>query len=93
MLDRQADARKKIMLGGLFVKAGLDHFHPHDPALLYGLLLEAKSRLSKDGKPLENHYRQLGKELMIGGGKKGVDEMVENIENKESDAVVITESS
>jgi hypothetical protein len=30
--ERKADARKKIMLGGLFVKAQLDHFHPHDPA-------------------------------------------------------------
>lgn len=29
---RKEDARKKIMLGGLFVKAELDHFHPHDPA-------------------------------------------------------------
>ncbi|MCZ6925861.1 MAG: conjugal transfer protein TraD [Rickettsia endosymbiont of Ixodes persulcatus] len=26
--DRKSDARKKIMLGGLFVKVGLDYFHP-----------------------------------------------------------------
>lgn len=40
--DRKLDARKKIMLGGLFVKAGLDHFYPHDPATLYGMLLYCK---------------------------------------------------
>ena len=44
---RKEDARKKIMLGGLFVKAELDHFHPHDPATLYGMLLEAKNLLWK----------------------------------------------
>jgi len=41
---RKADARKKIMLGRLFVKAELDHFHPHDPAILYGMLVEAECR-------------------------------------------------
>ena len=61
--ERKADARKKIMLGGLFVKAELDHFHPHDPATLYGMLLDAKTRM-QDDPTLTNKWRTLGKELM-----------------------------
>ncbi|MBN8523231.1 MAG: conjugal transfer protein TraD [Rickettsiales bacterium] len=61
--ERKADARKKIMLGGLFVKAELDHFHPHDPATLYGMLLDAKTRMQADP-TLTNKWRTLGKELM-----------------------------
>ena len=60
---RKEDARKKIMLGGLFVKAELDHFHPHDPATLYGMLLEAKNRM-QDDPTLTNKWRTLGQELM-----------------------------
>ncbi len=60
---RKEDARKKIMLGGLFVKAELDHFHPHDPATLYGMLLEAKNRMQADH-TLTNKWRTLGQELM-----------------------------
>ena len=61
--ERKADARKKIMLGGLFVKAKLDHFHPHDPATLYGMLLDAKTRM-QDDPTLTNKWRTLGQELM-----------------------------
>lgn len=64
VLERKLDARKKIMLGGLFVKAGLDHFHPHDPATLYGMLLDAKAAMTKNPN-LEQKWRDLGKELMI----------------------------
>ena len=61
--DRKQDARKKIMLGGLFVKAGLDSFHPHDPATLYGMLLDAKSAL--DANPsIGAKWKHLGKELI-----------------------------
>lgn len=61
--ERKLDARKKIMLGGLFVKAGLDHFHPHDPATLYGMLLDAKAKMQ--GNPaLKNKWQEMGKELM-----------------------------
>jgi hypothetical protein len=60
---RKEDARKKIMLGGLFVKAELDHFHPHDPATLYGMLLDAKNRM-QDDPTLTNKWRTLGRELM-----------------------------
>ena len=60
---RKEDARKKIMLGGLFVKAGLDHFHPHDPATLYGILLDAKNRM-QDNPLLADKWHILGQELM-----------------------------
>ena len=60
---RKEDARKKIMLGGLFVKAELDHFHPHDPATLYGMLLDAKNRM-QDDPLLAGKWRTLGQELM-----------------------------
>lgn len=61
--DRKQDARKKIMLGGLFVKAGLDHFHPHDPATLYGILLDAKEKMQTDS-TIQSKWQSLGKELM-----------------------------
>ena len=38
MIDRKADTRRKIQLGGLIVKAGLDE---EPAAVLLGLLLEA----------------------------------------------------
>ena len=60
---RKEDARKKIMLGGLFVKAELDHFHPHDPATLYGILLDAKNRM-QDDPLLAGKWHTLGQELM-----------------------------
>lgn len=61
--QRKVDARKKIMLGGLFVKAGLDHFHPHDPATLYGMLLHSKQLIQQDPNML-NYFKELGKELI-----------------------------
>jgi hypothetical protein len=61
--ERKADARKKIILGGLFVKAELDHFHPHDQAILYGMLLDGKSRMLADPM-LVDKWRTLGQELM-----------------------------
>lgn len=43
MSERKLDTRLKIHLGGLIVKAGLDHV---DPALLYGGLLAMKQVLN-----------------------------------------------
>jgi hypothetical protein len=60
---RKEDARKKIILGGLFVKAELDHFLPDDQAILYGILLDAKTRMQADP-TLTNKWRALGQELM-----------------------------
>ena len=42
-LDRKAATRKKIQLGDLIIKAGLDD---ESTALLYGLLLAAKEQLT-----------------------------------------------
>ena len=60
---RKADARKKIVLGGLFVKAELDHFYSYDQAILYGMLLEAKNRMQADP-TLTGKWRTLGQELI-----------------------------
>lgn len=60
--QRKEDARKKIMLGGLLVKAGLDHFHPHDPATLYGMLLHGKELLNDSNNA--TRFKELGKDLM-----------------------------
>ena len=43
MIDRKADARRKIQLGGLIMKAGLDE---EPAAVLLGLLLEAAETLA-----------------------------------------------
>ena len=44
-IERKQDTREKIQLGGLIKKANLDQL---STAALYGLLLEAKDRLSID---------------------------------------------
>ena len=44
-IERKQDTREKIQLGGLIKKANLDQL---STASLYGLLLEAKDRLSID---------------------------------------------
>lgn len=61
--DRKLDARKKIMLGGLFVKAGLDTFYPHDLATLYGMLLDAKTVLESNP-DIGTKWKHMGKELI-----------------------------
>ena len=59
-MDRKEDARKKIQLGGLIVKAGLDDMHPQDAYILYGMLLDCKRALSQ--KPsLRDKWAELGK--------------------------------
>jgi len=64
-VDRKEDARKKIQLGGLFIKAGLDHMHPRDAYILYGMLLDCKRAL--EVKPeVKNRWKELGKELLTG---------------------------
>ena len=64
IFDRKTDARKKIMLGGLFVKAGLDHMHPRDAYILYGMLLDCKRVMGL--KPeVKERWANLGKELLM----------------------------
>lgn len=64
-MDRKFDTRKKIQLGGLIVKAGLDYMHPKDAYILYGMLLDCKSALAKRPEILER-WSKLGKALLSG---------------------------
>jgi hypothetical protein len=62
--DRKSDARKKIQLGGLFIKAGLDHMHPENAYILYGMLLDCKRALEL--KPeVKKRWANLGKALLL----------------------------
>ena len=61
-IDRKQDARKKIMLGGLIIKAELDHLHPSDADTLYGMLLYSKQLMAF--KPeLVAKWKEMGKGL------------------------------
>ncbi len=61
-LARKQDTRKKILLGGLVIKAGLDYLHPQDVDVLYGLLLANKKLLTN--KPeIAAKWREIGKDL------------------------------
>lgn len=64
-LERKADARRKIMLGGLIIKAGLDYLHPHDASVIYGMLLDGK-RAMQDSPDLKDKWRVMGRELVVG---------------------------
>lgn len=56
---RKKDAHEKIRLGGLIVKAELHHEYK---TLLFGILNEAKQRLTSEGYTLKDHYLKFGKE-------------------------------
>jgi hypothetical protein len=58
MLDRKQDTRRKIQLGGLVKKAGLD---VQPTAVLYGLLLEAAESLqSENAEAIKSQWRLKG---------------------------------
>ena len=63
-IDRRWDARKKIQLGDLFVKAGFDDFYPDNTDVLYGILLDAKHRLTQSPN-LISHFKTLGKDIWV----------------------------
>ena len=60
-LERKAETRQKILMGGLMKKAGLDILHEINPAAILGLLLEAKNKMDNNTK-LVQHYEKIGKE-------------------------------
>ena len=64
LFDRKLDARKKIMLGGLFVKAELDYLHPDNAHILYGMLLDCKEQL-RVNPDIISKWQLKGKELLI----------------------------
>ncbi len=58
MQERKQDTRKKIQLGGLIIKAGLQE---ELPAVLLGLLIDGKENLeNKSGKIVRERYRLRG---------------------------------
>ncbi|WP_342225620.1 conjugal transfer protein TraD [Rickettsia endosymbiont of Urophora cardui] len=61
--DRKADSRKKIMLGGLFVKAGFDYLHPDNAHILYGMLLDCKEPLIINPKIIDK-WKSKGQSLL-----------------------------
>jgi hypothetical protein len=56
--ERKLDTRRKIAIGGLVIKAGLDH---EDPAVLLGMLLSAARVLSSPN--ASEHRRRWPKSL------------------------------
>ena len=67
-LERKQDTRRKIQLGGLVKKAGLDN---EPTAVLYGLLLEAQEKLqSGHSDDVRDDWRIKG-DLALTAEKKG----------------------
>jgi hypothetical protein len=61
--ERKKDLRAKIMMGGLIVKSGLSFLHEDHNDVLFGLLLDAKDRLTD--KDYEEYCRKLGEETFV----------------------------
>lgn len=56
--DRKQDTRRKIQMGGLVKKAGLDS---ETTAVLFGMLLDCKEKLSSDeSSQFKNHWQVKG---------------------------------
>lgn len=70
-LERKADARKKIMLGGLIVKAGLDYLHPENAYILYGMLVDCKEQLTLNSKIIDK-WKNKGKDLLLSKNKSAL---------------------
>ena len=66
MLDRKKDAREKIQLGGLIVKAGL---RETDKAVLLGILMDASDRLGDMNE--RDRWRAIGKAAFKNDTQKG----------------------
>ena len=62
-MDRKAETRKKIQLGGLMVKAGLENLHPQEAYILYGMLLDCRKVL--ESRPdIKEKWALMGKVLL-----------------------------
>jgi Conjugal transfer protein TraD len=61
-IERKSDTRAKIMMGGLIKKAGLDYLHPDNAEVLYGMLLENKTRIDSDPSTIIK-WQEMGKDL------------------------------
>lgn len=67
--QRKADTRRKIMLGGLIIKAKLDYLYPEQAQIIYGLLLDCRNAL-QDKPELAKKWQLLGEDLSIPIKKK-----------------------
>lgn len=56
-LERKKDTRKKILLGGLMIKAG---FGDEEAVIIYGLLLEAFETLHQDNESVRSRWKLKG---------------------------------
>ena len=63
-LERKADTRSKIIIGGLIKKAGLDYLYEQKAEALYGMLLACKQQLVKNPAILDE-WTKLGAGLKI----------------------------
>lgn len=60
-LERKEDTRRKIQLGGLIKKVGLDS---EPTAVILGMLLEAAEVLTENGDEVRNRWRLIGDLLL-----------------------------
>lgn len=61
--QRKTDTRKKIQMGGLIIKAELDHLHStFHPELMYGMLLHCK-KLLQDNPAIKDVWITLGNQI------------------------------
>ncbi len=59
--QRKQDTRRKIQMGGLVIKAGLDSLHHEDKAILLGILVDAAEKIgSAERNSYIAHYKELG---------------------------------
>lgn len=58
ILDRKADTRTKIQMGGLVKKAGLDDLHKSNPIALLGALIEIRNKIDNPRKDDDNSYNR-----------------------------------
>ena len=62
-MERKAETRKKIQLGGLIIKAGLEDMHPKEAYIIYGMLLDCRKVL--ETRPdIKEKWASLGKILL-----------------------------
>lgn len=69
MVNRKAENRKKIWIGGLFVKAGFDVMYPREVYILYGMLVWCREFLQENPDIVET-WQKLGADLEQKKGEK-----------------------
>lgn len=67
--NRKAENRKKIWIGGLFVKAGLDVMYPKEIYILYGMIVWCKEFL-EENPDIVDTWKKLGADLEQKNGEK-----------------------